>query len=740
VLLVVALLALPLTRSEAAPAPAPAAAAPGPAPVDDRIPATPTPEPELQPQIICQNPNQPGGCVGGVAQQVPGESIALVTFNETPMGRSSCTGTLVAPQWVITAAHCLVVGPDVSRQLNPLRNADDTDWNYKVFLGVPNGVSPTTVTPFSGDQLVLSPGYLQRASSEDVPGFRRSDQSWASGTPNVPNTPSLDDFGLIHLTAPTTGIAPIPLAIDDQLAQAGLVSWAAGYGYTNCVPAAVGEPGYPGCNSATSTLADRLQEAQMVEQNSTFCEIAWRAFFSAASNVCYGSSAAATCQGDSGGPVMTLDEKGQWWLVAVVTGGAELCPVNNPYVGVRSSWMAGWVSEVTGQAEPGRFGESFNPIVPVRIVDSRAAPPNGLGVDFIPPTVDDPRALGIFKPVPKLPAEFVVRRPVYGSTGVPGIPVGNVAGIVLNVTVEGPESGGFVVVYPCADGSSPTSNLNFVAGQTVANLVVTKVDRNGDICLRTAVRAALVVDVRGWLGPQGADRALAGTAPIRLLDTRTSTGPFTAGQTMALQVTGPGRAPAGAVGAVLNLTSTNTPAAGFVTAWPCDADLPFASNLNPLPGRNIANATMVKLDGSGRVCLYSAMPTDLVVDLNGWFVPAGQGSMKTVTPARLVDSRPADALAGGVPRAIPVLGRGGVPATGVDSVVLNVTVTEPADLGYLVVWPCSGAPPEASNLNYERMQTVPNAVIAKVDASGQVCVMTTATAHLVVDVTGYVRA
>ena len=179
--------------------------------------------------------------------------------------------------------------------------------------------------------------------------------------------------------------------------------------------------------------------------------------------------------------------------------GPELCPVNNPYVGVRSSWIAPFVTQATSQPEPGRFGESFNPIVPVRIVDSRADPPNGLGVDFIPPTVDDPRALGIFKPVPKLPAEFVVRRPLYGSSGVPGLPVGNLAGVVLNVTVEGPESGGFVVVYPCADGSAPTSNLNFVPGQTVANLVVTKVDRNGDICLRAA-------------GEDGADRRRAGLA------------------------------------------------------------------------------------------------------------------------------------------------------------------------------------------------------------------------------------
>ena len=192
--------------------------------MDDGIPVTPTPEPELQPQIICVSPNQPGGCVGGNAANVPGPSIALVTFNSG----SSCTGTLVAPQWVITAAHCLVAAPGVSRALNDVAT-------YRVYVGVPNGASPTSVTARMADQLVLSPGYLQRPSAEDVPGFRRNDQSWSTGTANLANDPGLDDYGLIHVTTPTTGIAPIPLAIDDQLAQSGLISWGAGYGYTNCV-------------------------------------------------------------------------------------------------------------------------------------------------------------------------------------------------------------------------------------------------------------------------------------------------------------------------------------------------------------------------------------------------------------------------------------------------------------------------------------------------------------------------
>ena len=70
--------------------------------------------------------------------------------------------------------------------------------------------------------------------------------------------------------------------------------------------------------------------------------------------------------------------------------------------------------------------------------------------------------------------------------------------------------------------------------------------------------------------------------------------------------------------------------------------------------------------------------------------------------------------------------------------ILNVTVTEPAAAGYAVVYPC-GVVPYASNLNFVASQSVPNAVMAKLDGSGNVCLWSTSATHLVVDVTGYVR-
>ena len=120
-----------------------------------------------------------------------------------------------------------------------------------------------------------------------------------------------------------------------------------------------------------------------------------------------------------------------------------------------------------------------------------------------------------------------------------------------------------------------------------------------------------------------------------------------------------------------------------------------------------------------------------------------------LTPARLVETRPGRAtvdgayagagpMAGGATLSVTVTGRGGVPATGVGAVVLNVTAVGPSGAGYLTVWPTGAARPLASNLNTVAGQTVANLVIAKVGANGQVNIYNGGGAtDLVVDVAGW---
>ncbi|MFN8022829.1 MAG: hypothetical protein U0Q03_14985 [Acidimicrobiales bacterium] len=90
-------------------------------------------------------------------------------------------------------------------------------------------------------------------------------------------------------------------------------------------------------------------------------------------------------------------------------------------------------------------------------------------------------------------------------------------------------------------------------------------------------------------------------------------------------------------------------------------------------------------------------------------------------------------------RVLHVAGRGEVPADAI-GVALNVTVTNPSTAGYVTVHPCLVTPPLASNVNFVADQTVPNFVIAGLDADGDACITTSSLTDLVVDVAGYVPA
>ena len=116
-------------------------------------------------------------------------------------------------------------------------------------------------------------------------------------------------------------------------------------------------------------------------------------------------------------------------------------------------------------------------------------------------------------------------------------------------------------------------------------------------------------------------------------------------------------------------------------------------------------------------------------------------------PARLLDTRVGastidGAFAGAGRRParstieLNVVGRGGVPATGVDAVVLNVAAVAPDGWGFVSVYPC-GAVPNASAINH-LTSDIANEVIAKVSARGTVCIDTYTTTHLLTDVVGYV--
>ncbi|MFF6774131.1 hypothetical protein ACFY8W_11255 [Streptomyces sp. NPDC012637] len=237
--------------------------------------------------------------------------------------------------------------------------------------------------------------------------------------------------------------------------------------------------------------------------------------------------------------------------------------------------------------------------------------------------------------------------------------------------------------------------------------------------------------------------------PTRLMDTRTGIGVEPAkvgpGGTVTLQVTGRKGIPSTGVSAVvLNVTATAPTAAGFVSVYPDGTARTSASNLNFKAGQTIPNLVVVPVV-NGKVNFYNrAGSVDLIADAAGYYVTDGSGATyKPVTPSRVMDTR-----AGlGVPRAkvgaqqsvtLKVSGSGGLPATGVTAVVLNVTATAPTAASFVSVHPADRPRTSASNLNFTAGQTIPNLVVVPVGANGEVTFYNHAgTVDLIADVAGY---
>ena len=418
---------------------------------------------------------------------------------------------------------------------------------------------------------------------------------------------------------------------------------------------------------------------------------------------------------------------------------------------------------------PAAPGGGFHPLAPVRLLDTR----NGTGIANGPIGPGDGRNSD---PNPDKRLDTIANHELK-VTGVGGVPNIGVSAVVLNVTAVDPTSDGFLTVYPklprgVANPADPirvfneqsaylpnypnSSNLNFLAGDIVPNLVLARVGAGGKIRFNNfAGLTHTVADIVGWFD-SGSDNGdgFVGITPTRILDTRDGTGRiggrFNHGDTRSLTVapSAGGAVPNDATAVVLNVTAANPTNEGYVTVWPHGLARPLASSLNTQPGQTRPNLVVAKVGDNGAIDLYTYCDqlgsVDLVADVVGYFHP-GAGKVFGVDPQRLFDSRTGQntargAFGSGEARSVQVTGQAGVPGDAT-SVVLNVTVTEPTFAGFVTVWPTGGTMPLASTLNFVAGQTVPNLVMVKLGNGGQVSLFNSAgSSHLLADVVGYVRS
>ncbi len=198
-------------------------------------------------------------------------------------------------------------------------------------------------------------------------------------------------------------------------------------------------------------------------------------------------------------------------------------------------------------------------------------------------------------------------------------------GAVLNVTVAGAQSPGFVTVFPAAAARPPTSTVNLVPGADVANRAYVGLDSNAFSIFMGGGPAHVIVDLVGYYTTTAVTGgSFSSTGPSRILDTRSGeggiTGPLAAGQEIDLRVAGVAGVPAGARAVVLTVTGDAATAVTYLTAWPKGESRPNTSDLNLRPGGARANVVVANVGADGQIKLFNDKgSTHAIVDIVGYF-------------------------------------------------------------------------------------------------------------------------
>jgi hypothetical protein len=379
----------------------------------------------------------------------------------------------------------------------------------------------------------------------------------------------------------------------------------------------------------------------------------------------------------------------------------------------------GFVSSVS-YTEP-REALRFVPVTPCRVIDTRKA--DG---PFGGPQV----------------ASGALRTIAIPNSGC-GIPTVALA-YSVNVAVVPAGPLGYLTLWPAGELQPMASTLNALDGRVKSNATIVPAGVGGSISMFASDATHVVLDITGYFVPASDPSALAffPVAPCRVADTRTSAGPLggpslAAAGARSFPILSACNVPVSAKAYSLNLAVIPRRPLGYLTVWPSGQGQPVAAALNAPTGAVTAGAVIVPAGVSGSVDVFASDPTDLVIDINGYFAPPAAGglSLYDVAPCRVLDTRKSMPSPFSGKTDVQIAGGGcGVPAAA--AYVLTATAVPASSLGYLALWAQGESQANAATLNAIDGTLASNLALVAA-SSGGISAFASDPTHLVLDLLAY---